>query len=59
LVQKPEGKRPLQTLTHRWEYNTRMSLGEIGWEVVDQMYLDQDRDQWQNLPNTVMNLQIP
>jgi hypothetical protein len=36
-----------------------MSLGEIGWEVVDQMYLDQDRDQWQNLPNTVMNLQIP
>jgi hypothetical protein len=45
LVGKPEGKRPLVRPRHRWKYNLRMGLREIGWEGVDWMYMAQDRDQ--------------
>jgi hypothetical protein len=31
LVGKPEGKRPLQRLRHRWEDNIIVDLQEIGW----------------------------
>jgi hypothetical protein len=31
LVGKPEGKRPLQRLRHRWEDGIRMDLKEISW----------------------------
>jgi hypothetical protein len=31
LVGKPEGKRPLGRLRHRWEDNIEMDLREIGW----------------------------
>jgi hypothetical protein len=31
LVGKPEGKRPLRRLRHRWEDNIEMDLREIGW----------------------------
>jgi hypothetical protein len=33
-----------------------MVLGETGWEGVEEIHLAQDRDQWQDLVNTVMNL---
>jgi cobalamin biosynthesis Mg chelatase CobN len=33
-----------------------MDLREIGWEIVDWMHLAQDRDQWQAVVKTVMNL---
>jgi hypothetical protein len=59
LVGKPEGKRLLGTLGRRWEDNIRMGLREIGWEVVDWMHLDQDRDQWQTAVKIVMNLRVP
>jgi hypothetical protein len=29
LVGKPEGKRPLRRLRHRWEDNTKISLQEV------------------------------
>jgi hypothetical protein len=35
LVGKPEGKRPLRRLRHRWKDWIRMDLGEIGWWGVD------------------------
>jgi hypothetical protein len=35
-----------------------MDLREIGWEGVDWFHLAQDRDQWQDLVNTAMNLQV-
>jgi len=57
-VGKPEGKRPFGRVRRRWEDNIRMDLREIGWEPADQIHLAQDRDQWQALPNTVMNLRI-
>jgi hypothetical protein len=31
LVGKPEGKRPLGRLRHRWVDNIKMDLGKIGW----------------------------
>jgi hypothetical protein len=34
LIGKPERKRSLGRLRHRWEYNIRMDLREIGWEGV-------------------------
>jgi hypothetical protein len=39
LVGKPEGKRPLERLRHRWEDNVRMHLREMGWESVDWIYV--------------------
>jgi hypothetical protein len=51
-----EGKRPLAKLRRKSEDNIRMDLREIGWEVVDWIYLTQDRDQWRAVANTVMNL---
>jgi hypothetical protein len=37
----------------------RMDLREIEWEGVDWIYLAQDRDQWQALIKTVINIWIP
>jgi hypothetical protein len=45
LVAKPKGKRPLGRHRRRWEYNIRMDLREIGWEVMDWIHLAQDREQ--------------
>jgi hypothetical protein len=36
-----------------------MDLREIRWEDVDWFHLAQDRDQWRNLANTVVNLRLP
>jgi hypothetical protein len=33
-----------------------MDLRKIGWDGMDWIYLDQDRDQWRAL---VMNLRVP
>jgi hypothetical protein len=58
LMGKPEGKRPLGRTRHRWEDGIRMDLREIGWGSVDWIQLDQDRDRWRALVNTVMNLRV-
>jgi hypothetical protein len=36
-----------------------MDLREIGWDGVDLVDLAQDRDQWRDLVNTVMNFRVP
>jgi hypothetical protein len=59
LVRKLERKRQFGRLGHRWEDNIRMDLMEMAWEGVDWMHLIQDRDQWQDLVNMTMNLQVP
>jgi hypothetical protein len=58
LVGKPEGKRPLGRSRHKWEDGIRMDVREIGWRSVDRIQLAQDRDWWQALVNTVMNLRV-
>jgi len=35
LVGKSDGKRPIESRKHRWEYNIKMDLQEVGWEVMD------------------------
>jgi hypothetical protein len=58
-VGKPEGKRPLGRLRHRWVDNIKMDLREIGSDVMDWIDLAQYRDWWRALVNMVMNLRVP
>jgi hypothetical protein len=59
LVGTPEGKRPLGRPRRRWVDNIKMDHREIGWDGMDWIDLDQNRDQWRALVNTVMNLRVP
>jgi hypothetical protein len=59
LVGKLDGKRPHRKPRRRWEDNIKINVKEIRFEDVDWNHLDQDRDQWRALVNTVMNLQVP
>jgi hypothetical protein len=43
----------------RWEDNIKMDLREIGFGDVDWIHWALDRDRWQALVNTVMNLRVP
>jgi hypothetical protein len=58
LMGKSEGKRPLGRPRRRWEDGIRTDLREIGWGSVEWIQLAQDRDRWQALVNTVMNLRV-
>ena len=55
LVGKPEGKRPLGRLRHRWEDNIKINLQEVAWGVTDWIDLAKDRDRWLAFVNAVMN----
>ena len=59
LVGKPEGKRPVGRLRRRWEDNIKMDLQEVGCGGMGWIELPQDRDRWQALVNTMMNLRVP
>jgi len=56
LVGKPGRKIPFGRPRRRWEDSIRMGLREIGWEGVVWIQVAQDRYQWRDLVNTVMNL---
>ena len=58
MVGKPEGKRPLGRPRHRWEYNIKMNLQEVGGGGGNWMELAQDRDRWRALVNTVINFRV-
>jgi hypothetical protein len=53
LVGKHEEKRPLARPRRRWNDHIKRLEG------VDWINLDQDRDRWRALVNTVMNLRVP
>jgi hypothetical protein len=36
-----------------------MDFREIGWDVIDWIDLDQDRDQWSALVNTAISFWVP
>jgi hypothetical protein len=39
--------------------NIKIYLREIGFDTMDWIDLAQDRDQWRDFVNTVMNLRVP
>jgi hypothetical protein len=55
LVGKPEGKRPLGRLRHRWEDNLKWN---IKWGGMDWFDPDRNRGQWRALVNTLMNIRV-
>jgi hypothetical protein len=58
LVGKPEGKGPRGRPKYLWEDNIQMNLQEVGCEGMDWIDMAQDRDRWQALVYTVINLQV-
>jgi hypothetical protein len=58
LVGRPEGRRPLGRPRRRWEDNIKVDRREIGFGDADWIHLAQDRDKWQAVVNTVMNLRV-
>jgi hypothetical protein len=58
-IGKPEGKRPLGRPRHRWIYNIKMDVLEIGLSVVNWIGLAQDRYRWRALVSSIMNLRVP
>jgi hypothetical protein len=58
LLVKPEQKRPLGRHRRRCEDNINMDLRDIEWGGMDWIDLAENRDQWQALVNTVMNLRV-
>ena len=59
LVGKPEGKRPLGRLMHRWQCNIKMNVREVGCGDVDWIELAQDRNRLRAFVTAVMNLRVP
>jgi len=53
------GKRPVRRHRHRWEYNIKIDLQEVGYGVMDWIELVQDRDWWRALMIAVMNPLVP
>jgi hypothetical protein len=58
LVERSEGKRPLERPRRRWEDNIMPDLREIGIDGADWIVLTQGRMRWRTFVNTVMNLQF-
>jgi hypothetical protein len=59
LVGKTEGKNPQGRQRRRWVKNIKTGLREILWDDLDWIDLAQDRDQWRDLVNTIMNFRVP
>jgi hypothetical protein len=57
LMGKPERKRPLEDQDVDGRMGSEWMLGRLAG-VVDWIQLTQDRDQWRDLVETVVNLQV-
>ena len=40
----------------RWEHNIKMDLNEMGWDCVDWLDMNHDKDKWQAVVHTAINL---
>jgi hypothetical protein len=59
MTGKPEGKRTLERLSHRWEDNIKMHPKKMRSKGVKWIHLIQHNVQRWALVNMVMNLQVP
>jgi len=59
LVGKPEGKRSLGRLRHRWEGKTKIDIQDEGCGCMGCIYLANDRARWQALLTAIVNLRVP
>jgi hypothetical protein len=57
LVGRPEGKTTLGRPRPRWEYNIKIELTEVGWNM-DWFYLAQDMETWRTVVSAVLNLWV-
>jgi hypothetical protein len=55
----PKVKRPLRRPRRKWEDNIKMDLREIGIDWSNWIRLAQDKVQWRDFVNKVMNLPFP
>jgi len=58
LIEKPEEKKKVGRPRYIWKDNIKVDLKGIRWDSMDWIHLSQDRDQWQAVMNTVMNLWV-
>jgi hypothetical protein len=58
LVGRPEGKIPLGRPTRRWEDNIKLDLTKIRIDGANWIRLAQDRVQWRDFVNMVMNFRV-
>jgi hypothetical protein len=58
LVGRPECKRLLGRPRRRWQDNIKLDFREIGIDRSNWIRLAQDRVQWRDFLNTVMNLRV-
>jgi hypothetical protein len=60
LFREPVDEETTWTHRRRWDDNIKMDLKEIWWEDVDWTTdLARNRDRWQAIVNTVINLRSP
>jgi hypothetical protein len=56
---KPEGRGPFEGPNHhRWEYNIKMDIWEVGCWDMDWNDLVRDRDMFWAVVNAVMNIRV-
>jgi hypothetical protein len=51
-------KRPLGRPRHRWDYNIKMEVREIGWDDMEWSSLSEDMDRWRALQNAVIKFRV-
>jgi hypothetical protein len=59
LVGRPEGERLLGRPRRRWEDDYKLDLRESGIDGANWIQLHQDRVQWRDFVNTVLNFWVP
>jgi len=53
------GKETTVENRHKWEYNIKIDLQEVGCGGMEWIELAQDRDSWRALLNEILNLRVP
>jgi hypothetical protein len=59
LLRRVSGLKGYLCCRSRWEDNIRIDLREMGWNDAALILVNRDRDLWQALLNTVLNMRIP